>query len=573
MNALTRLFHLPLLVKELLEQAARPRTYWTRVAYGALLYLVVVVPEANLFRNVRNVGNHLGEGRELFTTLVVYQFLGIFLFLPALMCGRITQEKERDSLVLLLLTNLSPAQIVLQKYFAGLVPMLTFLLLGLPLAAVAYAFGGFPPGELVLAAVLLLLACLQVGALALWCSALFRTTVGAFIGTYAIGVAFYFGPALMVTIVEWFDPNVTGIEKSVVFMHIPPFVFEFLGNQRGQGGEDLRFFTAILATTTTFLALATHHLPRNAFAPPKRYVKRFFGLLDRAAQRANRFVGNIVLARRTHALPDDEPVLWRERRSRSMSLPAHLVRLWLLLQIPVTLFALPAVMLGDIHNYKHEPLSALAACIGTLGVLVLAVVASNTFVSERVSQTLEVLLTTPLAAREIVREKARALRGLTLVFAVPLLTTFACEAWLKWHVIRRDPYGHDGGPAWVYAVCAALAVVVYLPLVSWLALWIGLASRTRLRAIVLALLTIVTWCALPPFVLGVIFDVESRSASGWLFLSSPIVAPVVNEVGGLHELAEGAEWLPVLVNFTFYGLILYALRTHCLRRADEYLRR
>ena len=45
MSTFTRLFHLPLLAKELLEQAARPRTYWMRVAYGALLYLVVVVPQ------------------------------------------------------------------------------------------------------------------------------------------------------------------------------------------------------------------------------------------------------------------------------------------------------------------------------------------------------------------------------------------------------------------------------------------------------------------------------------------------------------------------------------------------
>ena len=172
MSAFTRLFHLPLLAKELLEQAARPRTYWMRVAYGALLYLVVVLPQVDFFKGAGNPRGMLGEGRQLFDALVGFQFAGIFLFLPALMSGRITQEKERESLALLLLTDLSSAQIVLQKYFAGLVPMLTFLLLGLPLGAVAYAFGGFPPRDLALAAAMLLLACLQVGALALWCSAL-----------------------------------------------------------------------------------------------------------------------------------------------------------------------------------------------------------------------------------------------------------------------------------------------------------------------------------------------------------------------------------------------------------------
>ena len=574
MSAFARLFHLPLLAKELLEQAARPRTYWMRVAYGGLLYLVVVLPQLEFFKSSGNPRGVLGQGRELFDALVGFQFAGIFFFLPALMSGRITMEKERASLALLLLTELSPAQIVLQKFFAGLVPMLTFLLLGLPLAAVAYAFGGFPPGDLALAAVTLLLCCLQVGAIALWCSALYRTTVGAFIGTYAIGAAFYLGPAVILTFVDWIGwvPS-SHIDKAVIFMHVPPAAFEEIRSDRLRSVDDLRFFTAILASTTFFLWLAIHHLPRKAFAPPTRFLKRLFEFLDRVAQRVNRRLGNVVLGRRTNTLPDDAPVLWREKRSRLMGRPAYLVRLLVAVEVPVVLIALSATVSNPYSNEQYA-LSVLAACAGTFGVLVLTVVAANAFANERSSQTLDVLLTTPLTAREIVRQKARSLRGLVLVIAIPLLSVFAYEALLE-SIVTGPPFIRrpDRPPDWLYGVCVFLTVAIYLPLVSWLSLWIGLIQRSRLRAIVTALVAIVGWCALPPMILGGVFDFMPQGAQGLLFLTSPVMLPAANEFHGLGDFARGAPWLPVLVNFSGYAVILYVIRDRCLSRADEYLRR
>ena len=127
MTAFARWFHFPLLEKELTEEAARRRTYSMRVVYGVLLFLIVGVGESQFFNGApEDPLRVLGEGDQLFRTLIETQFAGIFLFLPALMCGRITHEKERDSLALLLLTDLRPWQIVLQKYLAGLVPMITF---------------------------------------------------------------------------------------------------------------------------------------------------------------------------------------------------------------------------------------------------------------------------------------------------------------------------------------------------------------------------------------------------------------------------------------------------------------
>ena len=57
-------------------------------------------------------------------------------------------------------------------------------------------------------------------------------------------------------------------------------------------------------------------------------------------------------------------------------------------------------------------------------VLIISVNAANAFVSERVQQTLDLLLTTPMSARQIVEEKARAMRRFLYVAAAPLMTLF-----------------------------------------------------------------------------------------------------------------------------------------------------
>ena len=136
---------MPLLGKELAEQAARKRTYVLRCAYAALLFIAFCVVFYGEAREVRSGFELLGRGRGMFVALVYIQFVGVLAFLPATMSGVITQEKEQRSLELLLLTDLRPSEILLQKYLGHLIPIFTFLLLSLPLLAICYAFGGVSP--------------------------------------------------------------------------------------------------------------------------------------------------------------------------------------------------------------------------------------------------------------------------------------------------------------------------------------------------------------------------------------------------------------------------------------------
>lgn len=183
---------LPLLGKELMEQSARRRTWIARTIYASILFIIFALLYAfYVERFTRDSGmGVLGMGRRIFEDMMGFLFAGIYVFLPAMVSGVITYEKERQSLPLLILTGMSPWRILLEKLLGRLIPMGTFLLVSLPLMATCYALGGVEPERYLEAVYLLLLTCLQAGFLALACSAWCRTSVEAFIATYVFGTIF-----------------------------------------------------------------------------------------------------------------------------------------------------------------------------------------------------------------------------------------------------------------------------------------------------------------------------------------------------------------------------------------------
>ncbi|HEX8295441.1 MAG TPA: ABC transporter permease subunit [Chthoniobacteraceae bacterium] len=579
MNArLARLFSFPLLGKELTETAARRRTYVIRAVYAVLLYAVFgfTMPEWLLSPSAPSLA--MGVGRQLYEQLCLLQMVGIVLFLPATMCGAIAQEKERESLVLLFLTNLRPWQIVLQKYFGGLMPMLTFLLLGMPLAAVAYAFGGVTVWKLFAYLYALLLTCLQIGAIALLCSAWCRTSVGAFISTYFLGAAFYGGPILVYELFDEFWPApwevsfFTSIQEEKWALLIPLAAVEISNLVDGS----FRYFAVqgipSLLSVPLLLGLARYHLVRRAFIPASNPFLRPFRWIDGWVKRGNRLVGNVVFTRGGSTLPEDAPIFWRETTQRALGKANYLVRILLVVEIVTLILCLILTSVAAKSGSREaESLSVLAAFVAGFGALTLAVQAANIIVSERLQQTLEVLLTTELTARQIILEKAGALRRLMLVIAIPLLTIFGIEFWFEQKFTFPTP---DGRIA--YLVCAVLMTFIYLHWVMWLCIWIGLRVRKRFSAILIALAALVLWCVAPIAIYVVVAPKRSfdQPVDRSFTLLSPVTLVAYNEASSLHELWNNNDpWRVIIANAALFSAFALIFQQHALTKADRWLRR
>jgi len=580
---------LPLLAKELIEQAARKRTYVVRVVYAALLFVTAFL----FFYETLKVGAAsplavLGRGRDLLEYLLLLQFAGVYFFMPAMTCGVLTHEKERASLQLLFLTRLGPWTILFEKLTSRLIPMVGFLLLSLPLLAFAYTLGGISPAFLASGVWLLVLAVIQMGTLALACSAFFRTTVGAFIWSYILALVMFFGPALGWLLIysltglqiENVAGNWVGLGDTAEVIGAPLFGLIFMEIDLRMPSASLAPFilhsVLVLGTSAVCLVLARVFIVRRAFVPPGNAVlsvfkgldKVFLRLNDNPVTRGRTFVGDAA------ALPEDEPVAWRETAKRSLGKAQYLLRVFIAIELPTAAICVMTIFAAE----SAEPLSILLAPVGVVALLMISAQAASLIAGERSHQTLDVLCTTPLWGREIIRQKFRSVRRLMLVLLVPFLTIFLFECSMKW----RMPSPYASMPWFrefdlpLYLTCSLLSVGVYLPMFAWFSLYIGLLVKTQPRAIVGALGGILAWCVAPlVFValpLAIMLNPPHLSGFGFVLLLSPASIMAFNETNDWQSVAN-LPWVAVILNFAAYGMILMGLRRLCYSHVDRLLGR
>ncbi|MGD1000611.1 MAG: hypothetical protein ABSA67_07920 [Candidatus Brocadiia bacterium] len=564
MKRWARKSRLPLLVKELTEQAARRRTYLIRVVYAAGLFACfLLMLRSELFGYAgTNPESVLGSGRSLFRAIVFLQFGTVFAFLPAMMSGVLTYEKERDSLSLLFLTDLRPWEIILQKYLGRLIPMLTFLLLSMPLTALAYSMGGITLDDLIRSGYMVLLTCLQVGAFALMCSSYCRTSLSAFLCSYVGCGLFYLSPLLFISILSGFFDTSFRADQWLILL--PPFILD--RSPRSSLAEFILLDSLpITASTVLFLSFAKSQLFRRAFVQPRSALLQFFKRLDRFYEGLNFLTGGIVLIEDRNTLPADTPIFWRETSRKSLGKPVYLFRVLLLLEVP-------AIFLATIAGYDRHGLQSdsgiswMLFVLWTISALWIVAAAANVVAGDRTDQTLEVLLTTPISGGQIVRQKMGAMRRLIVVLSVPLLTLVFLEVFFE---IRRN----DGTLA-TYLASSLLAILIYPQMLAWVALWIGMKCATRMRAILVSLIVLVLWCVLP-CVIAVIMGWD-RPGNNWGFsiYLSPGVALISTELNDFPMISNKSDiWPLILLNYLWYAGILLYFRRRCLNGADRLLGR
>jgi ABC-type transport system involved in multi-copper enzyme maturation permease subunit len=538
MTRLARLWQLSLLIKELTELAARRRTYVVRLIYAGLLFVVACV----LFYgglSSSGTASILGQGRPKFVQLVTLQLWGIYLLLPAMVCGVITSEKERDSLSLLMLTSLSPMQIIVQKLFSRLVPMFSFLFVSFPLMAIAYSQGGVTPGYLWSGILLLALTCLQVGSFSVACSAFFRTTHEAF-------AASYFGLlSLFLILPGAFAPEVFELADRLTF------------------GQTVSHSSMIVVSTACFFFLAHLFLKTRAFVPPRNYLLEVFTALDRMFMDMNHVTGGIMLTRDVQLLPKTKPVAWREMSKKSLGTTRYLFRVLVVLELP--LLCVFQLLNGPGASTSPNSVTVLLYLLWGISVALVAVHAAGLVSSERSRQTLDVLLTTPISGREIILQKFRGVRRLIWVLLVPFLSIFAFERWFK--------ISHG----WEYFCWSTVFVLIYLPLTAWFSMWLGLQFRSQLRATAAAVCLIVAWMTLPhgiQYLLVSGFDVQFPDGAQYLLLLSPaVVIPAIESANPSAHGIPDPYWTFYLVNIALYGTLLWMFRRLSLKDADTRLGR
>jgi ABC-2 type transport system permease protein len=184
----------PLIVKEMRERFRAKKTIWVLALYlfamGAMLLGFMYIVQLNDLTAP-------GENRDLFIITAALQYGMLCFIAPALSAGAISGERERQTLHVLLTTQLSPRQIVLSKLITSLAFMFLLVIASLPLYSFVFLYGGISPKQLLTLVLFFAVNILFFGSLGLFCSTWIRRTGVSTITAYALAFFFVVGTGLL----------------------------------------------------------------------------------------------------------------------------------------------------------------------------------------------------------------------------------------------------------------------------------------------------------------------------------------------------------------------------------------
>jgi ABC-2 type transport system permease protein len=135
-------------------------------------------------------------GRTMFEVLVI-AMLGLVCFItPGLTAAAISGERDRQTLVPMLVTLLRPRSVLLGKLMAALSFLTLMIVAAMPLLAVSVVFGGVTIVAVVKTVVALIVTAVLLGSLSLLCSVFFRRVQTATLAAYLLMLAIGIGPLL-----------------------------------------------------------------------------------------------------------------------------------------------------------------------------------------------------------------------------------------------------------------------------------------------------------------------------------------------------------------------------------------
>ncbi len=487
----------PVFAMEWVTTARRWQGYAGRSAFvGVLLLGLASVWMSSVWgRPPLTIGEAAGVGRGFFAAIALVQIVSILLVGPTAMAGAICQEKARGNLGLLLLTDLSDAEIVLGKLGARLVPVAALVFCGLPVLALGTLLGGIDP--LALFGLLLI----SIGVAALGASIAFTLSVWGtrahevLLATFAVYLVWLLGLPVW-EFFTWFRgfPPLPRWAMSAhpTFLAFAPYVRP----ARVSILDYLGFLAGSLAVSAGLIALAIRRIRAVV-------VRQASGGAGRVATRGRSRGPDL----------DRSPILWYEwHRKRPTPWLRALIRFNLVISVVFSALAVEDSLRPNTPSPGWFP-SFVNAFQVAIGMMLLVVPAALATAEERSRGSLDILLTTPIASSSVVLAKWWGVyRQVPTVVALPTLVASVLAGVRE----GRGPWG-----------CVALIVAEILAMGAfWTSL--GLAVSTWVPRVGRAVSTAVSL-----YVLGV--------------LALPVLAMSIFSGGGPlgHGLAMGSP---------FYGL-------------------
>ena len=474
----------PIFMRELVTVPRQRGHFPTRVALvGLIAILGITLWQATIgFTRTATLGEAARFGLMLFQITLYVELMLLVFFAALSAASTVSQEKDRRTFILLLLTDMYDYEIVLGKLVGSLLPLAALLLTTVPILSMLLLLGGIDPSQVIQGALVLGASAFAAGSLggviALWRERTFQALalsvlclVLYFCLSQGVGIL---GPYLSQevnwnVVQAWLDPFI--VMQSVL---TPP--------ASGWSGIPPAYgFTFVMLVWCLLLnGLGIWKLRKwNPSGEP---------IMQREKQAADPEAGLnseelSTFRAKAHAAPGavrevgDNPILWREIKTLAYGRRPLLVKLAYGLVL--------ALIVYFAYSELRQPggRAAYAAAYGlvpvtVLSMLLIAAQAVTSITSERDGGALDILLVTDVSPYEFVFGKILGVIYNTWQFIVPPILMAAFYAFEG--VLTKTPDTLSIGARFATNFAPMLTVIGAILLLFSFALVLGLHVALRL---------------------------------------------------------------------------------------------
>ncbi|MEX0716787.1 MAG: ABC transporter permease [Planctomycetaceae bacterium] len=449
----------PIFSREALTAPRQLRHYLIRSGYVAVLFVLMYTAAQATFgwQEVRNLGDLARFGSLVFQVFSLVQLALVLFFALLFTAGSIAQEKDRRTLILLLMTDLRDRELVLGKLAASSLIVAVLLATSLPVFALVHMLGGVSREQLVWSLAIsaaTAMAAASWGALAaFWREKTFQTLAVGVLGV--VGFLGVVELAVGVTGTAW--PAAARVAAAFDPFRGMLSILDPLSGHPETGPMRVSAWGTVLAMLGLSAALGLATVLRLRVWNPPRAV--YEGTRPAEATRAQaRAVWH-------------NPVVWREIRTRAYGRKIVVIKLaYLALAGALLAWLARAGSSGDQIVGVISPTGFAFVALALLSLLLINAQSVTALTSERDAGTLELLLVTDVTAREFIFGKVGGvLYNTKELIAVPL-------ALAGWALSRGDLSGEN-------FVCLLLGFAVLAGFATMLGLHAGLSYESSRSAI------------------------------------------------------------------------------------------
>ena len=370
----------PIFSRELLTSPRPFRHYLIRSGYVALLFVLMYTAGQAAFgwQQVRNIGDVARFGSLIFQIFSIVQLSLVLFFALLFAAGSIAQEKDRGTLVLLLVTDLRDREVVLGKLFASLLMVAVLLTASVPVFVLVHLLGGVGFDQILWSLGICAATALAAGSwgslVAFWREKTFQT-----LAISVLGAVLFIG-------VMWATP-------------LNPYralwgVLDPLGRHSGLAVAGVPALDSVLALLLLAVVLSGITVIRLRVWNPSRSIAPRIedGAETPAARRKNK----------TREIWDN-PVIWREMRTRAYGRRIFVIKLaYMVLAMFAVSYLYETAGRDELVLGMISPAGFAFVGLGLMSLLLINAQAVTALTSERDGKTLELLLVTDVTAKEFV---------------------------------------------------------------------------------------------------------------------------------------------------------------------------